>query len=328
GDKTMNSIRYRFAWLLAAASLALGQSAWGQAYPNRPIRIVVASTAGGAADIISRLMAPDMAATLGQQVIVDNRPGAGNIIGSEVVAKAPADGYTLLMAINNHVINATVYKNLSYDPIKDFTGVTLVATTPHMLVVHPSVGVKTVDELIKKAKAEPGKLNYSSAGNGTAAQFAAEEFNMLANVRITHVPYKGVTPAVTDLVAGMVQVMFPAPITVMPHLKSGRLIGLAVTTTKRVRLLPDLPTLQEAGLQGYEFSSWYGLLAPRDTPPAIVAALHKAATHAMATKAVTGRLVDDATDPVGNTPEQFNRFLGEEFERYSKLVKAMNLKVE
>jgi tripartite-type tricarboxylate transporter receptor subunit TctC len=325
----MTSIRYRrFALLLAACGLALGQAAWGQAFPNRPIRIVVASTAGGAADIISRLMAPDMAATLGQQVIVDNRPGAGNIIGSEVVAKAPADGYTLLMAINNHVINATVYKNLSYDPIKDFTGVTLVATTPHMLVVHPSVGVKTVDELIKKAKAEPGKLNYSSAGNGTAAQFAAEEFNMLANVRITHVPYKGVTPAVTDLVAGMVQVMFPAPITVMPHLKSGRLIGLAVTTTKRVRLLPDLPTLQEAGLQGYEFSSWYGLLAPRDTPPAIVAALHKAATHAMATKAVTGRLVDDATDPVGNTPEQFNRFLGEEFERYSKLVKAMNLKVE
>ncbi|MDB5804214.1 MAG: Tricarboxylate transport protein TctC [Betaproteobacteria bacterium] len=325
----MSSIRYRrCAMLLAACGLALGQAAWGQAFPNRPIRIVVASTAGGAADIISRLMAPDMATTLGQQVIVDNRPGAGNIIGSEVVAKAPADGYTLLMAINNHVINATVYKNLSYDPIKDFTGVTLVATTPHMLVVHPSVGVKTVDELIKKAKAEPGKLNYGSAGNGTAAQFAAEEFNMLANVRITHVPYKGVTPAVTDLVAGMVQVMFPAPITVMPHLKSGRLVGLAVTTTKRVKLLPELPTLQEAGLQGYEFSSWYGLLAPRDTPPSVVAMLHKAATHAMATKAVTGRLVDDATEPVGNTPEQFNRFLGEEFDRYSKLVKAMNLKVE
>ena len=312
-----------FAILLCAAV-----PAGSQGFPNRPIRIVVASTAGGAADMIARMMAPDMAATLGQQVVVENRPGAGNIIGSEVVAKAAADGHTLLMAINNHVINATVYKNLSFDPIKDFAPVSLIATTPHMLAVHPSVPARTAVDFIKLAKAEPGKINYSSAGNGTAAHFAAEQFNLLAGVRLTHVPYKGVTPAVTDLLGGTVQVMFPAPITIMPHLRSGKLIGLAVTTPKRVKSLPELPTLQEVGLKGYEFSSWYGLLAPRDTPPAVITALHKAATQALAAKATTGRLQDDATDPVGNTPEEFGRFLGEEFERYSRLVKAMNLKMD
>jgi len=312
-----------FATLLCTALPTLAQG-----FANRPIRIVVASTAGGAADMIARMLAPDMATTLGQQVVVENRPGAGNVIGSEVVAKAAPDGHTLLMAINNHVINATVYKNLSFDPIKDFAPVSLIATTPHMLAVNPSVTARNVLDFIKQAKAEPGKLNYSSAGNGTAAHFAAEQFNLLAGVRLTHVPYKGVTPAVTDLVGGTVQVMFPAPITIMPQLRAGKLIGLAVTTSKRVKSLPDLPTLQEIGLKGYEFSSWYGLLAPRDTPPALVSALHKAATQALAAKAVTGRLQDDATDPVGNTPEEFGRFLSEEFERYSRLVKAMNLKMD
>lgn len=314
--------------LVFAALLCAMSPAGAQGFANRPIRIVVASTAGGAADMIARMLAPDMAATLGQQVVVENRPGAGNIIGSEVVAKAAPDGHTLLMAINNHVINATVYKNLSFDPIKDFAPVSLIATTPHMLAVHPSVPARTALDFIKLARAEPGKLNYSSAGNGTAAHFAAEQFNLLAGVRLTHVPYKGVTPAVTDLLGGTVQVMFPAPITIMPHLRAGKLVGLAVTTPKRVKSLPELPTLQEAGLRGYEFSSWYGLLAPRDTPPAVISALHKAATQALAARAVTGRLQDDATDPVGNTPEEFGRFLGEEFERYSRLVKAMNLKMD
>ena len=314
--------------LAATVLLCTTVPALAQGFPNRPIRIVVASTAGGAADMIARMMAPDMAATLGQQVVVENRPGAGNIIGSEVVAKAAPDGHTLLMAINNHVINATVYKNLSFDPIKDFAPVSLIATTPHMLAVHPSIPARSVGDFIKLAKAESGKINYSSAGNGTAAHFAAEQFNILAGTRLTHVPYKGVTPAVTDLLGGTVHVMFPAPITIMPHLRAGKLIGLAVTTPKRVKSLPELPTLQEAGLKGYEFSSWYGLLAPRETPPAVIAALHKAATQALAAKATSTRLQDDATDPVGNTPEEFGRFIVEEFERYSRLVKAMNLKMD
>lgn len=314
--------------LSAAVLLCMILPAGAQGFPNRPIRIVVASTAGGAADMIARMMAPDMSATLGQQVVVENRPGAGNVIGSEAVAKAAPDGHTLLMAINNHVINATVYKNLSYDPIRDFAPVSLIATTPHMLAIHPSVPARTALEFIKLARAEPGKLNYSSAGNGTAAHFAAEQFNLLADVRLTHVPYKGVTPAVTDLVGGTVQVMFPAPITIMTQLRAGKLVGLAVTTTKRVKLLPDLPTMQEIGLKGYEFSSWYGLLAPRETPAAVIAALHKAATHALTSKAVTSRLLDDATEPVGNTPEEYGRFITEEFERYARLVKTMNLKMD
>lgn len=314
--------------LAATVALCTTVSALAQGFPNRPIRIVVASTAGGAADMIARMMAPDMAATLGQQVVVENRPGAGNVIGSEVVAKAAPDGHTLLMAINNHVINATVYKNLSFDPIRDFAPVSLIATTPHMLAVHPSVPARSAVDFIKLAKAEPGRINYSSAGNGTAAHFAAEQFNLIAGVRLTHVPYKGVTPAVTDLLGGTVQVMFPAPITIMPHLRAGKLIGLAVTTPKRVKSLPELPTLQDVGLKGYEFSSWYGLLAPRETPTAVIAALHRAATQALAVRTTTARLQDDATDPVGNTPEEFGRFLGEEFERYSRLVKAMNLKMD
>jgi tripartite-type tricarboxylate transporter receptor subunit TctC len=328
----MKSSKHFLLRRTAVATLLLSASAaaWTQPqpFPSHLIRLIVPSTAGGAADVLARIMAPDMSATLGQQVVVENRPGAGNIIGTETVAKAAPDGYTLLLAINNHVINATLYKNLHFDPIKDFAPISLLATTPHMLVVNPSSGITSVQDLIAKAKANPGKLNYSSAGNGTAAQFAAELFKMTAGVDITHVPYNGVTPAVTDVMSGQVQMMFPSPLSVLPQVRTGRLKALAVTTPTRSKSLPDLPTMQESGLKGYEFSSWYGLLAPRGTPPEVIAALNKAALHALATPAVMKRLSDDATDAAGDTPEQFQQFINDEFDRYTKLVKAIGLKVE
>jgi tripartite-type tricarboxylate transporter receptor subunit TctC len=299
-----------------------------QTFPSRPIRIIVPSTAGGAADLLARLLAQHLSTSLGQPVIVDNRPGAGNIIGTDAVAKATPDGHTLLLAINNHAINASLYKKLPYDPIKDFAAVSLLASTPHMLLVHPSLGVKSINEFIALTRAQPGKLNYASAGNGTAAHFAAELFKLNAKVDITHVPYKGLAGAMNDTLAGTVQVIFPSPLTALPHVRSGKLVALAVTTPMRSRSMPELPTLQESGLPNYVFDSWYGLLAPRGTPEPVLARIHQAVVQALQVPELQARLSNEATEPVGSSPQQFTQYLANEVDKYARLVKLLDLSAE
>ena len=313
---------------MAAALVTQPLSAAAQTFPSRPVRIIVPSTAGGAADLLARLLGQPLGESLGQPVVIDNRPGAGNIIGTDAVAKAAPDGHTLLMAINNHAINASLYKALPYDPVKDFAGVSLIASTPHILVVHPSLPVKSVQELIVLARALPGKINYASAGNGTAAHFAAELFKLAAKVDLTHVPYKGLAGAMNDTVGGTVQVIFPSPLTAMAQVRAGKLVALAVTTPTRSRSLPDLPTLQESGVPGYVFDSWYGLLAPRNTPEPVLARLHQAVTQALQSKELQARLSAEAAEPAGSTPAQTTQYLADEVVKYARLVKQLGLQAD
>lgn len=299
-----------------------------QTFPTRPVRIIVPSTPGGAADLLARLLAQHMSSSFAQPVIIENKPGAGNIIGTDTVAKASPDGYTLLLAINNHAINASLYKKLPYDPIKDFAPVSLLVSTPHMLLVHPSLGVKSVAEFLAHVRAHPGKVNYASAGSGTAAHFAAELLKLNAKVDITHIPYKGLAGAMNDTVAGTVQVIFPSPLTALTQVRAGKLIALAVTTPTRSRAMPDLPTLQESGVPNYSFDSWYGLLAPRGTPESVLARVHQSVVQALQASEVQLRLEKEAAEPVGSSPQQFTQYLADEVEKYAHLVKKLDLTAE
>ena len=321
----MNAALYAFP---IALMLVSSTAVHCQAYPNKPIRIIVPSSAGGGADAIARLLAQKLSDLLGQQVIVDNRPGAGNIIGTEAVAKAVPDGYTLLLAINNHAINASLYQKLPYDPLKDFAPISLIVKIPHILIVHPSLPVKSVQDLIRLARTKPGQINYSSAGNGTAAHFAAELFKLNTKIQITHIPYKSLSAAVIDVMAGAVQMMFPSAITAIGQIRVGKLRALAVTTAKRFPAIPELPTLNESGVPGYEFSSWFGLLAPAATPPAVITQLSQAIAQIVRSKEVQTRLIDDGGDPVGSTPGEYGAFLKVEVETYAKLVKKIGLKID
>lgn len=321
----MKAVPHAFALALALVS---STAVHCQGYPIKPIRIVVPSSAGGGADATARLLAQKLSELLGQQVFVDNRPGAGNIIGTEAVAKAPPDGYTLLLAINNHAINASLYQKLPYDPLKDFAPISLIVKSPHVLVVHPSLPVKSVQDLIRLARAKPGQINYSSAGNGTAAHFAAELFKLGARIQITHIPYKSLSAAVIDVISGAVQMMFPSTVTASGHIRSGKLKALAVTTAKRSQAMPELPTLNESGAPGYEFSSWFGLLAPAATPSAVVAQLSQGIAQIVRAKDVQTRLTEDGSDPVGSTPGEYGAFLQAEVGTYARLVKEIGLKID
>jgi len=312
---------------LLGSSVAVS-SVCAQSFPSKPVRIVVPSSAGGGADTTARLLAQRLSDVFGQQVVVDNRPGAGNIIGTELVAKAAPDGYTLLLAINNHAINASLYRKLPYDPIQDFAPISLLITAPHILVVHPSLPVKSVQDLIRLARAKPGQINYASAGNGTSAHFAAELFKLNAKVQMTHIPYKSLSGAVTDVVSGAVQVMFPSPLTALGQMKAGRLKGLAVTTARRSQTMPELPTIQESGVPGYEFSTWYGLLAPRATPDALITRLNQAVVQILRSQDMQKRVTGDGGDPVGSSPDAYGAFLKAEVEKYAKLVKEIGLQID
>ena len=315
--------------VLAALAALCVQPAFGQAYPTKPIRILIAQAPGSATDNISRTLTAKLSQSLGQQFVIEARPGAGGTIGTEAAARAPNDGYTLFMANNStHGANPAVYRKLPYDAVKDFAPITLVATTPYVLVVHPSLPVKNVKELIALAKARPGELNYGSAGNGSTHHLSGELLKTMAKIDMVHVPYKGTTPAITALMSGEITVVFFTVVGVTPHIKSGKARGLAVTTPKRARMLPELPTMAEAGLPGFEVTSWFGLLAPAGTSPAIVSRLNAESVKAMAHPDVISALNKMGFDPEPGTPEQFAAHIKREIEKFTKLAKATGIKVE
>ena len=285
--------------------------------------------AGGPLDIVARAIGQELSKSWGQPVIIDNRPGAGGNIGADLVAKAPADGYTILMgAVSTHAINVSLYNKLPYDPIRDFAPVTLITSVPNVLVVHPSVPVKNVQELIALAKARPGQLNFASGSTGSAGHLAGELFKSMAGVDMTHIPYKGAAPAVIDLMAGQVSLMFDNMASALPYIKAGRVRALAVTTLKRSPLLPQLPTICEAGLRGFDISTWFGIFAPAGTPPDVVAKLNTEIVRILHTPEMKERLAALGAEPIGNKPDEFSAFIKAEIPKYAKVIKASGAKAD
>jgi len=318
--------------LLFASTAALAQSAStgsGQAYPDKAVRMVVPFAAGaGSNDIMARLVAQKLSDNFGQQVVVDNRPGASGIIGTDIVAKAQPDGYTVLMMSLTLTVNPSLFKKLPYNTEKDLTPVTAVASAPLMLVTHPSLPVKSVREFIAYAKANPGKLNFGSGGPGTTPHLAGEMLKTMAGIQVIHVPYKGGAPALADLVGGQIQFMCENIPGTLPFVKAGRLRALAITDRKRSPLLPEMPTLDESGLKGYEIVGWNGLFVPAGTPPAVVNKLHAAAVKALALPDVRERLATMGADGIGNTPQQFTAFIKAEIAKWAKVVKDAGIRIE
>ncbi|MEO8486405.1 MAG: tripartite tricarboxylate transporter substrate binding protein [Betaproteobacteria bacterium] len=317
------------AFAASLAALAAPGVPAQPAYPHQPIRIVVPFPPGGATDIMARAAAQRMTEAWKAQVVVDNRPGAGGNIGSELVARAPADGYTLEMGtVGTHAINASLYAKMPYDHVKDFTPIVLVAAVPNVLVVHPSVPVNSVRELIAYAKANPGKLNFASSGSGTSIHLSGELFKVMAGVQMTHVPYKGSAPALSDLLGGQVQMMFDNLPPSLPHIRAGKLKALAVTSADRAPALPDVPTISEAGLPGFEASSWFGLLAPAGTPRDIVAKINGEIAQWLATPEAREKLTAIGANAKGGTPEDFVRHIAAETAKWQKVVKDSGAKVD
>ena len=298
-------------------------------YPGKPVRIVVPFPAGGTTDILARAVAQKLTETGGQPVLVDNRPGAGGNIGAELVAKSAPDGYTLLMGtVGTHAINPGLYAKMPYDHQRDFAPVILVAGVPNVLVVNPAVPVNSVQELIAYAKANPGKLNFASSGSGTSIHLSGELFKTMSGVQMTHIPYKGSSPALTDLLGGQVQLMFDNLPSALPHIRAGKLRALAVTSAQRAPALPDVPTVAEAGLPGFEASSWFGLLAPAGTPKDIIAKLNAEVAKWLATPEARDKLTVQGANAVGNSPEEFTQFIAAETIKWQKVIKDSGAKVE
>ena len=322
--------RTLLAAFAASLAAALAPAAVGQpAFPTKPIRIVVPFPPGGTTDILARAAAQKMTEAWKEQAVVDNRPGAGGNIGAELVARSPADGYTLLMGtVGTHAINASLYAKMPYDHVKDFAPVILVAAVPNVLVVHPSLPVHSVAELIAYAKANPGKLNFASSGSGTSIHLAGELFKVMAGVQMTHVPYKGSAPAISDLLGGQVQLMFDNLPSALPQIKAGKLRALAVTSAQRASALPDVPTIAESGLPGYEASSWFGLLAPAGTPQDVVAKINGEVARWLASPEAKEKLLSQGANAAGGTPEDFVRHIAAESAKWQQVVRASGAKVD
>lgn len=336
--------QHRRSTVSALITLALGsftalatttthaQAAW----PSKPVRIVVPFAPGGTTDILARALVPDLSAAFGQQFIVDNRAGAGGNVGADIVAKAPGDGYTLLMGtVGTHGINRALYAKLPFDPIKDFAPITLVAAVPNVMVMNADkaqqMGVKNVQDFIRVAKANPGKLNMASSGNGTSIHLAGELFKSMTGTFMLHLPYRGSGPALMDMVAGNADVMFDNLPSSMAQIKGGKLLAIAVTSSQRSGAMPDVPTVEQAGgpaLKGYEASSWFGLLAPAGTPPDIVNRIQQEVAKSLASPAMKERLLAQGAIPGGNTPAEFAAHIGAEHKKWAQVVKASGAKVD
>lgn len=314
--------------MLPAALLAWAGIAHAQ-YPTKPVRILVPVPASGTADVLARMLTPSMSNQLGQPMVVDNRGGAGGMIGTELVARAAPDGYTLLMCSQGPiVILPHLQKSVSYDTLRDFAPVSLISASTYILVAHPATPYKTIKDLIAAAKAEPGKINYASAGNGAPNHLASELFKNMAGINLRHVPYKGAPQSIVDVLGGHVPVIFGSIPQLSPHVKAQRLRALGVSHTKRIVQLPDVPTISEAGVPGYEFYAWFGLLAPAKTPKPIVQRLNEVLIKALRAPETAHQFEAQGADPAGNTPEEFAAFLKREYDKTAGVVKASGLKID
>jgi tripartite-type tricarboxylate transporter receptor subunit TctC len=321
-------MHFRSTVLLALCAVAPAAAHAADAWPTRPVRMIVAYPPGGGTDIVGRVMAQKLTETLGHTVVIDNRGGASGNIGSELAARANPDGYTLLMGnVAPNAINVSLFKKLAFDPVKDFSPVSLVAITPNILVVNPTVPVKTVKDLVALAKAKPGVLNFPSAGVGSSSHLAGELLKILAKVDMVHVPYKGGGPALVDTISGQMQLMFATMPAAMPHVKSGKVRPIAVTTEKRSQTMPELPTVGES-VKGYEASTWYGLLAPAGTPAAIVTRLHHDTVKILAMPDMREKLGAQGIEPVGGTPAEFGAYIKSEIAKWGRVIREAGIKAE
>ena len=315
------------ALCFAIPALAQAQAS-GSAYPNKPVRLVVPYPPGGPTDIVARLVAQKLSDAMGQQFVIDNRPGAGGNPGAELVARSPADGYTLVVATTAHAINPSLFKSLGYSLSKDFAPVSQLTSGPLVIVANPQLPAKNVAELIALAKARPGELNFASSGNGQSTHLSAELFAAMAGVKMNHIPYKGSAPALTDTMGGQTQLMFDTMLSAMPHVKTGKLKALAVTSAMRSPVAPDLPTVAESGLPGYEAIAWNGLLAPAGTPPEVVARLNAELKKVLAAPDVKDKFEAQGFAAAWNAPEDFGRFMAAEVDKWAKVVKVSGAKVD
>ena len=318
-------------YVLGAALLAvfLADPAFAQAYPSKPIRLIVPFAAGGGNDNVARLVGKRLADSLGQPVVVDNRPGAGGVLGAELAARSAADGYTLFLGgVGSHAINPNLNDKLPYDPIRDFAPVELLAQAPLVLVVHPSVPARSFAEFVAYARANPGRLNYASNGNGSSSQLAAVMFDSMAGVDMVHVPYKGLSPALADLLSGQVQLMFSSVVAILPHVKAGKLRALAVTGAKRSAELPEVPAVAESGYKGFDVTTWYGLLFPAGTPEPVVKLVNGEVNRVLKLAEVRSRLAAEGGDVLGGTPAEFAAVLKTDLTKWGQIVKQSGAKVD
>lgn len=318
---------------IACSAAALLVSGWSanlsaQAWPERPVRLIVPLSAGGSADTVGRLIAQKLAERLGQQLVIDNRPGAGSILGTEIAARAPRDGYTLLLAGSSFTSAPSLRRKMPYDPLKDFAPITMATNSPGLVVVHPGLPVRSVRDLIELARAKPGQMNYASPGNGTSPHFAGALFNLTAGTSLVHVPYKGAGPAIADLIGGQVQVSFASMLSAIAHARAGRLRAIAVTGLKRSPALPDLPTVSESGLPGFESGSWQGFFAPAGTPAAVRGRLHREVAAVVHLPETVTQLARDGSEPVGSTPEAFAKFVAAELAKWARVAKEAGMTVQ
>jgi len=297
-------------------------------YPAKPIRLIVPFAPAGSADALARTIQPALSEALGQTLVIDNRPGASSTIGTDMAAKAAPDGYTLVLVTTTHTVNPSLIAKLPFDTVKDFAPVSLVVSQPNILVVHPSVAAKSVKELVAMAKAKPGGMNFASGGNGSSPHLSGELFNIVAGTRITHIPYKGSGPGVTDLLGGHVQMMFAGPLALEQHIKSGRLRPLALADKRRSTILPDVPTMAEAGFPGVETGTWYGILAPARTPPAVVAHVQREIVRILQAADLKTRILNQGVDIVASSPADFEKFIIAEVTKWSRVVKAAGVRAD